>query len=83
MPRKTKKEATCRHCGNTLYSRDVCQKHAAEGRNLIKLGLYTDDELVANGFWAKAKPSGRPCQNSEVFEKLLKAKAGKALVAKK
>lgn len=71
MPRPRTK---CRHCDNKVDSREVCQKHATDGNTLIRLGLYTDDELVEKGYWAKAKPSGRPTRKSPIVEKLVKAK---------
>jgi hypothetical protein len=44
---------------------------------MIRMGIYTDEELVEKGYWAEAKPSGRPTKVSKVVAELVRAKTGR------
>jgi hypothetical protein len=73
MPAKKKRvRSKCRHCDNIAYSREVCAKHNRRGQLLVEAGKYTDAKLVAIGYWAEAKPSGRPALEDDVVKRLEK-----------
>jgi hypothetical protein len=73
MPAKKKVPGRnkCRHCDNLAYSRGVCQKHNKQGQLLVLSGKFTDQKLVAVGYWAESKPSGRPPEQDDVVQRLL------------
>ena len=65
----------CLHDDNKAQSRGVCGGCLRYGHDLIRAGIKTDDELVADGYFLKGKPVGRPRKETGLAKKIAKAKA--------